>query len=111
EGGLDLGRQLEVADANGGADVQAAHVDHDLPGDRMGGAGDFDVVQDHAQGAAALDAGRGVLVGELHGHFDLDLLVLVDPVEVEVPRLVGDRVHVDGLGDHRLGLAVVLQRD
>ena len=49
------------------------------------------------------------LVGEVQGDGDLDLLVGVDAVKVEVGRHVGDRVHVDRLGDHRLGLGAVLQ--
>ena len=58
------------------------------------GSHQFDLVQDDVQRAAALQAGRVFLVAEVHRHGDLDQLVRVDPVEVEVHRLVGDRVQL-----------------
>jgi hypothetical protein len=69
----------------------------------------FDFVTHDVQGAALLQARRGVVILEVHRHGDLDRLVLVDAVQVEVHRLVGDGMHVDGLGDDRLGFLAVLQ--
>ena len=75
----------------------------------VGGAGDLDLVQGDIQRTAALQAGAFFLVREVDGDADLDLLVGVDAIEVEVPRLIRHRMHVDGLGDHRLRFGAVLQ--
>ena len=40
---------------------------------------------------------------------DADLLVRIDPIQVEVPGIIRHRMHVHDLGDDRLGLVAVLQ--
>ena len=44
--------------------------------------------------AAALDAGRLVLVDEVHGHLDVDLGVLADPQEIDMDGEVADRIEL-----------------
>jgi len=66
-------------------------------------------VEVDVQRAATLDAGRGFFVAEVHRHGDPHHLMRVDPVEIEVDRLVGDGMELHVLGDDRLGLVAVLQ--
>ena len=60
--------------------------------------------------AAALDARGDALAGDVDRNCDADDLARIDAVEVEMGRLVGDRVELDVLGEDELALAFVFQR-
>src|SRR5262245_40806638 len=49
------------------------------------------------------------MVLEVHDDIDGDLGVFFDAIEIDVDRLVGDRVELDGARDHRLLLALVVE--
>ena len=67
-------------------------------------ADQFEVVANHVEHAAALDARAGLLVVEPHGDVDGHLAVLADAEEVDVDRSARNRVelHVLGQGPERL---------
>ncbi len=62
--------------------------------DRIGRAVELDLVAHDVQHAAALDAGRLVLVDEMHRDVDIDLGVLADAQEVDMQREVLDGIQL-----------------
>ena len=56
------------------------------------GADDLDIVAHDVQDAAALQARRKRLIDEAHRNLDADEAVLADAQEVDVDRLILDRV-------------------
>src|SRR5690606_653161 len=79
---------------DGIADVRAGEVHGDGIGDRIGRAVELDLVTHDVQHAAALDAGRLVLVDEMHGNVDIDLGVLADTQEVDMNREILDGIEL-----------------
>src|SRR5690606_27313459 len=71
-------RQLDRRDVDGIADVGAGQVDRDELGNRVGRNVELDLVAHDVENAAALEAGRGFLVHEVHGHVDGDHRILAD---------------------------------
>jgi hypothetical protein len=62
-----------------------------------------------SQRAAALQAGRLVMVDELHRHFDFDDRAFFNPPEVEMNRLIIQRVILNRARDDRLVFALIAQ--
>ena len=87
-------RQRDVADVDRIADLAAGEVDHDLARDRVGRADQLQGPADDVEHAAALEARRLVLVDEAHRHVDVDHRPLLGAQEVDVQRVVGDRVQL-----------------
>ena len=68
-------------------------------------------MENDVERAAALEARGRFQIAEVDRDGDADLLVRVDPVQVEVPGIIRHRMHVHDLGDDRLGLIAILQGD
>ena len=90
------------------ADVAAGQVDLELRRYRIRLAGHLDFVTHHVEHAAALEAGRLLLVEEHHGHHDVDLGIPPDPKEIDMDRPVGDRVELQVAGQDPLAAAADL---
>jgi len=73
-------------------DLEAGQVDFEDFRNRIGPGAQRDLVHDHVEHAAALDAGRGQLVAEAHGDLHGDDRVGPDAQEVEMQRLVRHRI-------------------
>ena len=71
---------------------------------------ELDLVAHDVQHAAALDAGRLVLVDEVHRHVDIDFGVLADAQEIDMHREVADRIELVVLGQDLDLLAADIDR-
>src|SRR5690349_18760542 len=79
---LHIGRKLDVADVDRAADLPAGEVDLDLLRNRVGRAIELDVVAHDVENAAALQARRRLVIGEVDGHGDRDPLAGAKPQEI-----------------------------
>ena len=92
--GFDALGQLDLADVDRIADLEAVERDVDLVRDVGRVADQLELVLDDVEHAAALEARRGFFIVEAHRHRDVHLGVLADAQEVDVDRPAGDRVEV-----------------
>src|SRR3954447_11848299 len=95
--------QLDLADVQRVADVEAGEGGHELARDRVGRADQLDLAADDVQHAAAAQARAAVLVDEADRHREGQRGALGGTQEVDVQRVVGHRVelrlarqHADG---------------
>ena len=102
----DTGRQYQFAYVQGVADLQGADVDRDELRQVLRQTADLDfdhVVVDHTAG---LLAGCRLLVAEVQRHVHDQRLALADAQQVHVDHACVDRMTLQGLEHHLLGLAI-----
>ena len=95
---------------DGVADLEAGQVDLEELGDGGRLGTHRNLVHDHVQHAAALDARGGRLVLEVHRHLDGDDRVRADAQEVEMQRLVRHRIDLHVARQDIVALAVDVDR-
>lgn len=88
-------RQLDVADVDGIADIEAGEVDFDLVGNGLGRAKKLHFVAHHVEGTAALDAGRLIVIDEVNRHLHRDALALAQTQEIHMHQRVAHRIELD----------------
>ena len=81
-----------MADVDRIANVKAGDVDHDVVGDLVSFADQFQLVAHDVEHRAALEAGRLVFIREDHGHRDVHLGIGRQAQEVDMKRAIADRV-------------------
>src|SRR5690606_9278107 len=79
--------------------------------DLVGFAYQFQLVANHVEHAALLEAGAGFLVGEHDRHCDLDLRILGETQEIDMDRTVADRMERNILGQGADLLATDVDHD
>jgi hypothetical protein len=87
-------------------DLKFGHVDLDRIGDQLRPALHIDRVRDDVDRAAALDAGRLVGLDHHDRDGDADLRALTEPHEVDMHRIVQDRIELEVARDHAMLHAV-----
>ena len=93
------------------AHVEAGEIDDDLFRDFRGLHVEAHGVLDDVEHAATLQTGAVGVVLEVHHDIDADDAAFLDPIEIDVDRLVRHRVELDRARDHRLFVALVVERD
>ena len=96
-----------IADVEG----QLGQIDFEAGRDVVGAAVDLDLVAHHVEQTAALEALALLFADEADRHVDVDLGIGADPQEVDVQRVVGDRVELQIAGQDAVGLAADLEVD
>ena len=100
-----------MADVDRGAHFEAGHVDHDVIGDGIGDADQFEFVTHDVEHATLLEARRGFFVLEHDGHVHVHFGVRSQTQEVGVLGAVVDGVEGHVLGQGADGFAADRQFD
>ena len=104
--GLLPSRQRDRRNMQRIVEVQPGQIGGDRLRNIVGGHPKLDRVIDDVERAAALDAGRGFVIDEVHGHFEAQARAGLQAQEVDVNRMVLDDVELIIARNGALGLAV-----
>ncbi len=88
------------------ADLQAADVGLDILRDVIDRAFQIDGVGNDVDGAAALDAGRGLRVHDVQGNADADGGAFAEPHEIDMDRKITHRIEMEVARNHAVLLAL-----
>src|SRR5690606_21400358 len=110
DGRLHFLRQGDRRDVDGVAELGAGEIDLDGGGDRIGRNLRLDLVAHDVEQAAALDAGRLLLVEEVNRNLHRHQRVGADAQEVDMDREVADRIELVFLGQNLDLLAADVDR-
>ena len=93
-GRLAAFRQGKFGDMHRIIDLQSGEIGDDRFGNVIGRNPHFNRVTDDVQAAALLDAGADVLVEEMHRHLDAQTCSRLQPQEIDMERLILDRIEL-----------------
>ena len=77
------------------ADLEAGQVDQDFVWNEIGRAIEIDLVTHDVEHATLLEAGRGLMILEVHRDFDMDAGVLAKTQEIHMADEVAHRLELD----------------
>src|SRR5690606_26376483 len=111
DGGDDALGQVHGRDMDRVADVEAGQVDLEVLGNPVGGNGHLDRVAHDVEHGALPEAGRLLLVDEVHRHVNHEIGVLAHAQEIHMHEEIAHGLKLVILWDHAVLLAIDLDGD